>query len=143
MSVKNSTVQGDLTLVRLDPATGTEMTRVPFGSVYGIPASTSPVAGGGAIWAGAGDRLLRIDPQTGDVTAQIPTGIGLDLEYAEDGSIWFLRTWDALQRLDPTTGKIDITVKLDQKPIPVAIAVAPDSVWVLTYGGTLTRIALT
>jgi Tol biopolymer transport system component len=143
MSVKNYTVQGDLTLVRLDPATGAEMTRVPFGTVYGTPASTSPVAAGGAIWAGAGDRLLRIDPQTGDVTAQIPASIGLDLEYADDGSFWFLRSWDALQRLDPTTGKIDVTVQLDRKPIPVAIAVAPHSVWVLSYGGTLTRVALT
>ncbi len=136
-------ITGQERTTRLDPATGAEMTHVPFGTVYGVPASTSPVAGGGAIWAGAGDRLLRIDPQTGDAIAQIPASIDLDLDYADDGSIWFLRTWDALQRLDPTTGKIDITVQLDRKPIPVAIAVAPHSVWVLTYGGTLTRIALT
>lgn len=36
-----------------------------------------------------------------------------------------------------------MTVHLDRKPIPIAMAVAPDSVWVLTYDGTLMRVALT
>jgi hypothetical protein len=44
--------------------------------------------------------------------------------------------------LDPVSGEVDVTDHLDRKPIPTAIAVAPNSVWVLTYDGTMTRLAL-
>jgi hypothetical protein len=45
--------------------------------------------------------------------------------------------------LDPADAKVDVSVRLGRKPIPVALAVTPNSVWVLTYEGTLTRVELT
>jgi hypothetical protein len=50
--------------------------------------------------------------------------------------------WNELARLDPVLGTVDVTVHLNRKPVPTAIAVAPDSIWVLTYDGALTRVAL-
>ena len=145
MSVRNSTVQGDATLVRLETGTGAVLARVAAVDRNGVMGSTMPTASGGAIWLPTGNELLELDPQTGAALSRFDLGIGGDLEVAPDGSMWCLCGfgWNELERLDPVAGRADVSVRLAPKPIPVALAVAPNSVWVLTYEGALTRIELT
>jgi len=144
MSVRNSTVQGDATLVRLERDTGVVLARVPAVDQNGVMGSTMPVAGDGAIWLPTGSELLELDPQTGEAVSRFDLAVGGDFELAPDRSLWCLCGfgWNELQRLDPNSGKVDVTVHLDRRPIPTAMALALDSVWVLTYDGTLTRVEL-
>jgi len=53
--------------------------------------------------------------------------------------IWPL-TWDSGVVPEGHGNPAIVTIHLDRKPIPVAIAIAPSSVWVLTYEGTLTCV---
>jgi len=140
MTVVDSTVQGDPTLVQLDSATGEELTRVSLGHVYGLPASTGPV-GSDLFYAVAEGGLVRVDPQTGEVLDRMPAEIELDLELGPDGAVWYLG-WESLHRLDPTTGETDVSVDLERGVTPIAIAVTEQDVWVLNYQGTLTRVDL-
>jgi hypothetical protein len=100
-----------------------------------------PQAGGGlvrgVIWAPTWSELLELDPKTGEALSRFDLAVGGDFEPAPDGSVWCLWGfgWNELERLDPVSGKVDVTVHLDRKPIPTAMAVAPDSVWVLTTTG--------
>ena len=98
----------------------------------------------GAIWLPTGGELLELDPQTGEALSRFDLAVGGDFERAPDRSVWCLRGfgWNELERLDPVSREVDVTVHLDRKPIPTAMAVAPDSVWVLRYDGTLTGVAL-
>jgi hypothetical protein len=144
MSVRNSTVQGDATLVRLEPGSGAVLARVPAVDEKGVMGATMPVAAEGAIWMPTGSELLELDPQTGKTVSRFDLAVGGDFEPALDRSVWCLCGfgWNELERLDPVSGKVDVTVHLDRKPIPTAIAVAPESVWVLAYDGTLTPVTL-
>ncbi len=144
MSDRNSTVQGDATLVRLEPGTGAVLAQVPAVDENGVMGSTMPVAVEGAIWMPTGSELLELDAQTGEALSRFDVAVGGDFEPAPDRSVWCLCGfgWNELARLDPASGKADVTVHLDRRPIPTAMAVAVDSVWVLTYEGTLTRVAL-
>jgi WD40 repeat protein len=144
MSVRDTTVQGDATLVRLEPSTGAVLARVPAVDDDGVMGSTMPVAAQGAIWLPTGGELLELDPQTGEALSRFDFAVGGDFELAPDRSLWCLCGfgWNELERLNPGSGQVDVTVHLDRNPIPTAVAVAPGSVWVLTYEGTLIRVAL-
>jgi len=113
-----------------------------------------PVVWEGQLWVALGDALRRFDPHTAR-----PTGEAVDLDPAEtavccmfiasgDSGIWFAGydgvTGQGPPRLawfDPATGRIQAFMPLDQDT-PVAMAVAPNSVWVLGYDGHLTWIEL-
>jgi hypothetical protein len=144
MSVRNSTVRGDATFVRLEPGTGAVLARVPAVDENDVMGSTLPVAGEGVIWLTTGSELLELDPKTGEALSRFDLGVGGDFELGPDRSVWCLcgLGWNELARLDPVLGTVDVTVHLNRKPVPTAIAVAPDSIWVLTYDGALTRVAL-
>jgi hypothetical protein len=106
-------------------------------------------ASNGSVWAGAGDRLLRIDPGTAEVVDSVPVGSQItytSMLWRDDG-LWFIgydsdATGDAseVMRFNPTTGEIDASV--DAPPTPVAMASGEDALWVLGYQGRLTRIDL-
>jgi streptogramin lyase len=58
--------------------------------------------------------------------------------------VWFLDPSHqaSINRFDPSTGQVDISVRLGPDSTPIAVAVAPGSVWVLNYEGTVTRVGL-
>jgi len=106
-------------------------------------------ASDGYVWAGAGDRLLRIDPGTAEVVDSVP--VGSQITYTSmlwrDGGLWFLgydanATGEAseVMRFNPATGEVDASV--DAPPSPVAMAMGEDALWVLGYEGRLTRVDL-
>lgn len=106
------------------------------------------------MWASVHEGFARFDPATAEVVDGSP-----DLDPAlfsdccmtlgvDERGIWFLG-YDGvrgkgpvrLDLFDPATGTVLELVELGEGT-PVAMAVAPEGVWVLNYEGTLTHIAL-
>lgn len=137
-------------LTSIDPRTG-GLTRAEIPSRY---FEGGPVVWRGEVWAAAEDGFARFDPVTAEVIEGSPE---LDpsryasccgFVEADDRGIWFIgfdgRTGGDARRLDvfdPSTGEVTELVTLEDGS-PVAMAVAPESVWVLNYDGTLTHVAL-
>jgi hypothetical protein len=107
-------------------------------------------AGDGVIWAGAGRKLLRVDPHTGLLRGDplfVGKGVSFTSLLAGEGGIWFLgyepddeRVPATVDRLNVVTHEIDASV--DPPEAPVAMAMAEGSIWLLNYEGSLTRIEL-
>ncbi len=86
-------------------------------------------AGNGSIWSLAADRVLRIDPSTGNVTATIPVD-GLSSSIATGlGSVWVDSQRAKLQKIDPSTNTVIATFRLSASP--AALAVGEGYVWSL------------
>jgi TolB protein len=138
----------DGSALAIDPATG---------SIEGatIPSETfvpMPVLWRGQAWIGLEPGFARFDPLAG---AFPEAPISLDpgdvtccgfLE-ADDRGIWFLSpdpsggSGRRLLVFDPATGEVHDLVTLDEGD-PVAMAIAPNAVWILNYEGTLTHVEL-
>jgi streptogramin lyase len=143
----HGSVVGTSVLTRVDPHTGRVVASVPLGS-----SATSVTEGNGFIWAPTwtseeGNRLLRLDPRTNELT-RIPSD---DLEFViavGEGGIWGVvrRGRDlsgergGIVRFDPITNRVDAGVDLQGGAI--AMAVAPGSIWVVHYGEGVTRVEL-
>jgi Tol biopolymer transport system component len=101
------------------------------------------------LWA-AGDAFARLDPMTLDPTGErteypsyFPRSFVL---VGPDEAIWYAAypggngvRPDTLARFDPTTGSIH---EYDVHVGAIAAAATEDSIWMLQYGGSLTRLAL-
>jgi hypothetical protein len=103
----------------------------------------SLAVGGGAVWLTNGsERLVRIDPQTGEMAA-IRAGRRLDGVAAAGGAVWALSSRSAsVLRVDPNDGRVTDTVSIAarsgaESPFPVAVAATSRAVWVLN-GNTAT-----
>lgn len=101
------------------------------------------------VWAGAGNRLLRIDPDSAQVLDSFPTGKYFTRTSPSwlDGGLWFIGydpndTGDiqVVTRFNPETGETDASV--DAPPTAVAMAPGEGALWVLGYRGRLTRVDL-
>jgi YVTN family beta-propeller protein len=115
----------------------------PAHSVDGI------AIGNGAVWiaSGADDRVLRLDPATGRVLAEIPVAAIEGARVASpdalaigDGSVWVA---DALagtvSRIDPGLNAVTATIRVGNRP--TRLVVGAGAVWVLNAGdGTISRI---
>jgi hypothetical protein len=140
-------VVGASVLTRVDPQTGRILASVPVGS----PAS-SVTHDDAFIWvptwtAEDGNLLLRVDPRTGEVVALPSENLEFVIEVGE-GGIWGVarRGQDlfgersGIVRFDPVTGRVDAGVGIPGGTI--AMAVAPGSVWVVSYEEGTTRVEL-
>jgi WD40 repeat protein len=138
-------------LTSIDPDTGA-LTRAEIPSRY---FEGGPVVWRGEVWAVLDDGFARFDPVTGEVvegsTELDPSRFAFCCGFveADDRGIWFIgfdgRTGGGERRLDlfdPSTGEVTELVDLDGDNSPVAMAVAPDGVWILNYEGTLTHVRL-
>jgi DNA-binding beta-propeller fold protein YncE len=103
----------------------------------------SLAVGAGAVWLTNGSRrLVRIDPETGDVAA-IPAGRRLDGVVAGGDGIWAITSRSAtVVRMDPHDGTVTDRVSIAPRPgaeapFPVAVAATTRAVWVLN-GNTAT-----
>jgi len=146
-------VNVDGSLVTVDPSTR-EVLRVATPSKY---FEGGPVAWRDQVWFAAERGFARFDPVTGEViegSAELdPSRFAFCCGFIEAGErgIWFVgfdpRTEGSERRLDlfdPATGTVIELVALGGKgTTPVAMAVAPDAVWILNSEGTLTHVALT
>ena len=104
----------------------------------------------GVVWAGAGRKLLRIDPHTGGPLGEplvVGKGVSLTSLVVEEGGIWFLGYEPGDERVPATvdrwnTRTHEIDVSFDPPESPVAMAMGQGSLWILNHEGSLTRIEL-
>ncbi|MGH2963621.1 MAG: hypothetical protein ACRDL3_15730 [Solirubrobacterales bacterium] len=107
-------------------------------------------ADAGVIWAGRGRRLVPIDPRTGRAAGEpirLGVAIGATSLIAEENGFWFqgyepneVGGRSTVDRFNRRTGEIDVSI--DPPKTPIALALAPDSLWVLNYESSVTRIDL-
>ena len=103
-------------------------------------------AGRPGVWATAPNRgvVMRIDPATNDVVAEIPLEgfpVGIAIGF---GSVW-VATPDppegaegAVSRIDPRSNEVVRTILVDN--LPEFLAVGPNAVWVTSNNGTVAEI---
>jgi virginiamycin B lyase len=107
----------------------------------------SLAVGAGAVWlTNRSGRLIRIDPETGDV-ASIAVGRRLDGVAAGGGGVWAISSGSAtVVRADPRDGTVTDRISIagrpgTEAPSPVAIAATSRAVWVLNDNtATVTQI---
>jgi streptogramin lyase len=124
-------------VVKVDPARGQVIDRIPVTSPNGI------AAGAGSIWvvSFADDTLQRLDPDTGSFQATIPLRlpftVGNDGDRAflpidvdaNDEAVWISSGRGALAHIDPATDDIvDIVPRRSHSGGPLAIG--QEGVWV-------------
>lgn len=142
----NDAVGRESIFTRVDPETG--RLRASVRTSLSVVSVTS---GEGMIWGVGlsehdGNVLFKLDPRTGEFTT-LPAG---DLDHLIDfgeGGIWgrALRSSGEIgvARFSPQTGREDAWVALPKEASsPVALGVAPGSVWVANYERGVTRIEL-
>jgi streptogramin lyase len=106
--------------------------------------------GFGSVWLSKSDNhlLLRIDPATNAVVAQIPVGPDPELGIGFGlGSVWIADTTErSLRRIDPATNQVvrSFAVNVSKEP-EGSIGVGAGSLWLLTNdngtdSGTLSRL---
>ena len=114
-------------LVKVDPQTNTATTHpAPSGA-------TAIRAGAGALWVtsfGTGN-LLRLDPKTLEVTAEISVGAGPRFLALGEGAVWVLNQTDGtVARVDPDTNEVTATIKVSERRIDGGdIAVGAGAAW--------------
>jgi streptogramin lyase len=89
-------------LYRVDPYTGNTVNVLPVDYLFRV------VSGHSAIWISTGSdgRVLRVDPETNEVVAEIEIGAGPVTELAiSEEAVWVSAVSD-LVRLDPVTNEI-------------------------------------
>ncbi len=131
------TIPGEGAVVRFDPVTEeTEVLTTDLPNPKGI------VAGADSLWvslhganddsASAGDtQLVRIDPESGNVTAEFAIGgspqAGVEA-WAGDEAVYVRSTTPWMVRIDPATNEIAETITSDQS-VQGPLTVAFDSIW--------------
>jgi YVTN family beta-propeller protein len=100
-------------------------------------------SGDGFLWVISGGSIVRIDPKTNQIVGK-PIQPGMQAEDIAfgDGSLWITTVasgdlgapsdTDALSRIDPETGEVLSTVKVNRGPMSVAFT--PEAVWVVNFG---------
>jgi streptogramin lyase len=96
----------------------------------------------GSVWAHDDDarRLIRYDPSSRRVVAQLPTGDGASALVEQGGLIWIVNHRDGtLERIDPATNSITPLSKLPGDA-PERMVFAAGSLWVTGRGTDLLRV---
>jgi YVTN family beta-propeller protein len=95
-------------------------------------------AGAGAIWATSGDdSVVRIEPATNKVTAQISVpSAPVDLA-ANRSAVWVELVGERLLRIEPRTNGVTAAVPIGD---PVGVATGVDAVWIADLRGAISRV---
>jgi streptogramin lyase len=119
------------------------VSQFPINASIGIGSGGFAV-GGGAVWVGGDDAVLRIDPATGAVVATIDIGAGAaELSYG-DGALWVLThgevgSTNQVVRIDPRDDEVTLRMDLPDARVPrfssgearAHIAAGARSAWVV------------
>ena len=139
---QNGTVVGHGTLEKIDPATDRVISSLDL-DVH------SPGLGELGLWAAHECSLVQIDPRGGSVVEEAAVGQpSFQLLDQGGGGIWFFgqrcdgRGRPRLVRFNPDTNEVDVSLALPEDVSPIDLAVGDESVWVVGYEGSLTRIEL-
>jgi Tol biopolymer transport system component len=140
-------VNVDGRVIEIDPATGV-VSGIEIPSRSFTP---MPVLSRGEVWVSLDPGFTRFAPLAeGFPDPSVELGLRFSdccgFLKGDDRGIWFLSlapngTDPQLNLFDPATGDAAALVELGQGS-PVAMAVAPDAIWILNYEGTLTHVRL-
>jgi hypothetical protein len=135
----------DRTVARIDPETKRVVKR------FRTPANPTDVAAGlGALWVGSGERLSRVDPETGEITRTIElpdTGYQGDLGFLNwgfpqiavgAGAVWAINPDRTVSRIDPETGRHVATIDVDA----ATIAAGDEGVWLIDADDTVAVVPI-
>ena len=129
-------VSRSATLTRLDTATGV-VTQLP------LPGTSSYVwFAAGSVWVAddTRSRLLRIDPATRHIFAEIPTGDGTAAFVTDGAHAWIVNHRDAtLDRIDLATNAITRLGRLPGEA-PERMTLFAGSLWITGRGTDLLRV---
>ncbi len=132
----------------IDPDTNA-ISRVEVPSDYITP---MPVVSRGEVWISLDPGFARLDPSTVDFpepAVSLPARFSDCCGFleADDRGLWFMSlgpqsgTERQLNVFDPATGDVTELLVVEEGT-PVAMAVAPDSIWILNYEGSVTHVEL-
>jgi virginiamycin B lyase len=117
----------------------------PARVVASLPVPGTPVAaavGAGGVWVAAvdADRVVRLDPATGQVLARVPVPPGPERLVVTPDAVWVLSPPNnTVTRIDPATNRRVATVPVGRQATGMALAAG--SVWVSSnLDDTVTRI---
>lgn len=109
-----------------------------------LPSIAAVAAGDGGLWAATGQDLVRFDVTSGAAAATyegVNTGVSV---AAGDGGVWFFGPAGeprGLARLDGNTGEVQASSG-DEGGDGIAVAIGPDSAWLVGYEGVVTRLQM-
>jgi streptogramin lyase len=130
-------------LVGIDAATHRVVDRVPVPLHRNV--HVNAVGAGDSVWVSTDDTaLMRVDPDSGVITARIATGGGVPF-VEHDGLLWGAKT-DQLWAVDSGTGRIVRRVPLHDSEEVLSMAVDDRSIWLgmrhIGRVGAVERLAL-
>jgi streptogramin lyase len=140
-------LQGDATLTEIDPSLGRVLRTHDLGRSDPIGIAL----GSGSLWITVngieGSALLRVDPTTAGVVAEIPLPIQLGALAASDDAVWVAsapvpvaRTSPVVWRIDTATNEIVATINMADV---VALAHGTGAVWIARgYSGAVGAVRL-
>ena len=135
-------VVGNGTLERIDPASDRVVSSLDL-DVH------SPALGERGLWAARECSLVEIEPEGGSIVSEVSVGrASYQLLDQGAGGIWFFgqpcdgRGRPRLVRFNPDTNEMDVSLTLPEDVSPIDLAVGDESIWVVGYEGSLTRIEL-
>jgi Tol biopolymer transport system component len=138
-------------MTSIDPAIDGITSSAEIRSEY---SAIGPVVWRDEVWAWVDGSFARFDARTGEVIDRSPDldprrlSLGRMTTETDDRGIWFLGYNGVegsgpvrLALFDPATDAVTELVPLGDEN-PIAMAVAPESVWILNNEGTITRVDL-
>ena len=124
-------------LLKVDPATAEIVSATGVPDTVGIPE-----AGAGAVWVADREQetVLRIDPKTGRISAEIPVRGTPSEIAATDGGVWvanYAGTQDGnLTRIDPKTNEVVAEIETPGIAESVAVDEKTGDVWAVALDQT-------
>jgi streptogramin lyase len=114
-------------LLRLDPATG-EVAGMTSVRLDALNAHTDLAGDERGLWISSDTTsLTRIDPETGEIAKHVDVGGGVPMTL--DGDLLWGASPHHLWAIDPTTGRIVLTLELDDTIETFSIAVTQNAIW--------------
>ncbi len=129
---------GDHVVVRIDPANGEILARIPVDPANSEGGIT---VGAGSVWlVTKPSTLVRIDPKTNQVAASIPLPSGSENPLFAEGAVW-VSSYEhgELLKVDPASAAVVATIPIGPKPR--FLTAGAGSIWTLNQGdGSVSRV---
>ena len=122
----------DGTVTQIDPRSNLVTGTTTFGAQDELAPNPvfSVAVGAGAVWVTRGNRLVRLDPETGEPKAQFPIPAPTALAAGKD-AVWVTTVNEHLLRIDPRSG--EPTAHPSLPTLGFVQAVAAGSVWLTMW----------
>jgi DNA-binding SARP family transcriptional activator/DNA-binding beta-propeller fold protein YncE len=124
----------DGTVTQIDPKLNAQIRTIRFGSQDELTPNPvfSVTTGAGSVWVTRGNRLVRIDPRTGEPTGSFPIPPPVSIAAGDD-AVWVATQDERLLRFDPRSGTQTASLSLPASSL--STVVGPEAVWMIVALG--------